>query len=398
MVASLGLKLYTLGHRREAGGEAERPPRPAGPLAWLHVPGEAQAGPMFALARRLIEDDGVAVIMTCPQPLALRDGVILQLPPGETPADAKAFLDHWRPEIGVFSDGELRPALIHQATERRIPLVMVNARGPRFLRDRDGWYPGLMRSALSGFALVLAVDEAGARQFRKAGAPLSAVAVTGRTEEESAVLPCLEPERATLADLLAARPVWFAAGLPAAEEAVVLRAHRVAMQHSHRLLLILAPDDPAQAADRARRLEEVDGWIVAQRAREEEPDPAVEIFVVDNPAEYGLWYRLAPVTFLGGSLNGPGPIRDPMEAAALGSAIIHGPKTGRHGLVFGRLGAARATRAVVSAADLSDALGELLAPDRAARLAQSAWAVASDGAEVTELVLNRIRALMDGDA
>jgi 3-deoxy-D-manno-octulosonic-acid transferase len=85
-----------------------------------------------------------------------------------------------------------------------------------------------------------------------------------------------------------------------------------------------------------------------------------------------------------------------MEAAALGSAIIHGPKTGRFGPVFGRLGAARATRAVASATDLSDALGELLAPDRAARLAQSAWAVASDGAEVTELVLDRIRALMDG--
>ena len=397
MVASIGLKLYNLGQRREAGNEAERPLRPAGPLAWLHVPSEALSGPMFALARRLIEDDGVAVMMTCPQPLVGRAGVILQPPPGETPADAKGFLDYWRPEIGVLSDGELRPALLHQVAERKIPLLMVYARGPRFLRDRDGWYPGLMRSALSAFKQILAVDEAGAKLFRKAGAPLSAVAVTGRTEEESVVLPCLERERATLADLLAARPVWFAAGLPATEEAVVLRAHRVALQHSHRLLLILAPDDPAQAADRARRLEETDGWVVAQRAREEEPDPAVEIFVVDNPADYGLWYRLAPVTFLGGSLTGPGPTRDPMEAAALGSAIIHGPKTGRHGLVFGRLGAARATRAVASATDLSDALGELLAPDRAARLAQSAWAVASDGAEVTELVLDRIRALMDGD-
>lgn len=396
MVTSIGLKLYNLGQRREAGSDAERPPRPAGPLAWLHVPSEAQSGQMFALARRLIEDDGVAVMMTCPQPLIGRAGVILQPPPGETPADAKGFLDYWRPEIGVFSDGELRPALLHQVAERKIPLLMVNARGPRFLRDRDGWYPGLMRSALSAFTQILAVDEAGAKLFRKAGALLSAVAVTGRTEEESAVLPCLEPERATLADLLAARPVWFAAGLPAAEEAVVLRAHRVALQHSHRLLLILAPDDPAQATDRARRLEETDGWVVAQRAREEEPDPAVEIFVVDNPAEYGLWYRLAPVTFLGGSLTGSGPTRDPMEAAALGSAIIHGPKTGRFGPVFGRLGAARATRAVASATDLSDALGELLAPDRAARLAQSAWAVASDGAEVTELVLDRIRALMDG--
>ena len=54
--------------------------------------------------------------------------------------------------------------------------------------------------------------------------------------------------------------------------------------------------------------------------------------------------------------------------------------------------------AVASANDLGDALGDLLAPDRAARLAQAAWAVASDGAEVTEIILTRIRAIMDGDA
>lgn len=395
-MVSLGLRLYTLGHRRDPQGSAARPPRPAGSLVWLHVPGEDAASAMFALARRLIDADGVAVLMTGPATLPARDGVILQPCPGESAVEAKAFLDHWCPDIAVFSDGELRPALLAEAGGRSLPMIMINARAPRFPRDRDGWFPGLMRSALAGFAHILAVDEASARVFRKAGAPLSAVAVTGRSEEESIVLPCLESERATLAGLLATRPVWFAAGLPAREEAVALRAHRAAMQHSHRLLLILAPDDPSQAAALARRLEQDEGWVVAERALEQEPDPAVEVFVVDNPADYGLWYRLAPVTFLGGSLDGQGPTRDPSEPAALGSAIIHGPKTGRFGPAFARLGAARATRAVASAGDLADALGDLLAPDRAAQLAQSAWAVASEGAEVTELVLGRIRALMDG--
>ena len=255
-----------------------------------------------------------------------------------------------------------------------------------------------MRSALALFSRVFAVDEAAARLFRKAGAPLGQVAVTGRMEDESAALPCLEAERATLAALLATRPVWFAAGLPVTEEAAVLRAHRAAMQHSHRLLLVLAPDDPADAAARAARLEASDGWVVALRSREEEPDPAVEILVVDNPAEYGLWYRLAPVTFLGGSLTGTGAARNPFEAAALGSAILHGPRTGRFGPAFARLGPARATRAVASATDLADALGDLLSPDRAARLAQSAWAVVSEGSEVTDALLGQIRSLMDGEA
>lgn len=397
MAASLGLKLYNLGNRREAGRIAERPPRPPGRLVWLHAPNAGQVSPLLALSRRLAEEDGMSAVLTAPGESGLRDGVILQPPPVDTPVEVRAFLDHWRPETAIFAEGELRPAALHEASALDIPLMMVNARAPAFLRERDGWYPGLMRSALSRFRHICALDEAAARAFRKAGATLSAVAVTGRMEEDSAVLPCLEAERAALARLLAARPVWFAAGVTEAEEAAVLSAHRAALQQSHRLLLVLMPDDPTRASDLAERLDARGDWAIAQRMRDEEPDPGTEIFVVDNAAEYGLWYRLAPITFLGGTLSGGGPVRSPTEAAALGSAILHGPRTGGSGPIFGRLGAARATRAVASATDLADALGDLLAPDRAARLAQAAWTVVSDGAEVTDTVIARVRALTDGD-
>lgn len=396
MPASLGLTLYNLGQRREPGAEAARPKRPAGRLVWLHAPGEAAASAMLALAHRLVEEDGVAVLLTCPATLISHEGVVVQPPPTDTPTEARAFLDHWRPEVAVFSEGELRPAAMHETAERQIPMLMVNGRAPSFLRERDGWYPGLMRSLLARFQHVAALDEAAARAFRKAGAALSAVAVTGRMMEEHAALPCLEAERAALARMVASRPVWFAAGIPEAEEPAVIQAHRMALQHSHRLLMILMPTDPSRSALLTERLETAEGWVVAQRSLDEEPEPEVEVFIVDNPAEYGLWYRLAPITFLGGSLTAKGPTRNPMEPAALGSAILHGPRTGGFGPLFGRLGAARAARAVASASDLGDALGDLLAPDRAARLAHAAWAVVSEGAEVTEGLMNRLRAILDG--
>lgn len=396
MPSSLGLTLYNLGQRREQAEGQVRPPRPAGRLVWLHAPDEASVSPMQALARRLVNEDGVPVLLTLPGEIAAPPGVLVQPPPADSPAEARSFLDHWRPEIALFAGGQVRPAVMHEASERKIPMLVVNGRTPVFLRERDGWYPGLMRSALARFRLIMAVDEAAARAFRKGGAALSAVAVTGRMEEDTVVLPAPETERSALAKLLAARPVWFAAGVTEAEESAVLQAHRMALQHSHRLLMILMPEDPTRAAPLARQLE-AEGCAVAQRALEEEPEADIEVFVVDNPAEYGLWYRLAPVCFLGGSLLGKGPTRDPMEAAALGSAILHGPRTGSSGPIFGRLGAARATRAVASVTDLGDALGDLLAPDRAARLAQAAWAVASEGAEVTETILKRVRAIMDGD-
>lgn len=396
MVHSLGLTLYNMRPRRDASGGHVWPERLTGRLIWMHSPKAEAARGGLELAARLIDEDGVTVLFTCVDPIPLRPGLIRQPPPDDRPADARAFLDHWRPEMAIFCDGELRPALLHEASERGVPLLMIDGRAPYVLKDRDGWYPGLMRSALQGFSHVMAIDEVAARAFRKAGAALSAVAVTGRMEECSAALPCLEAERAALAKLLATRPVWLAVGLPEAEETAVILAHRAAQSLAHRLLLIIAPQDPARAAPLARRLAEDEGWVVAERAEDQEPDSEAEVFVADGMAELGLWYRLAPITFMGGSLAGQGSVRNPMEPAALGSAILYGPRPGVFGGTFGRLGAARAARAVGSAADLGEALSDLLSPDRAARLAQAAWMVASDGAEATERTADLVRKITHG--
>jgi 3-deoxy-D-manno-octulosonic-acid transferase len=396
MALSIGRRLYNLTARRAKQAETARPARPKGTLVWLHAPQSESVCGLAELATRLMVEDGVSVLMTCEDaPERPVPDAIHQLPPPDQIPDIISFLDHWKPDLLVMSGGELRPALLHELARRRLPSLIADGRAPYLLRGRDGWYPGLQREALTCVGRVLAVDEGAARAFRKAGAPR--VEVVGRMEEQSAALSCHEPERAALAHLMATRPVWLAAAIPEGEEAAVIAAHREALRLAHRLLLILVPADPARAPALAAQMEANEGWTVAQRGLEQEPDTETEVYIPDSALEFGLWYRLAPVTFLGGSLGGEGCIRNPMEPAALGSAILYGPRPGAFGAAFGRLGAARAARAVASGHDLAEALGDLLSPDRAARLAQAAWGVASDGAEVTERVLDIIRATLDGD-
>jgi 3-deoxy-D-manno-octulosonic-acid transferase len=382
MVLSIGRRLYNLTGRREAGDEASFPPRPDGRLIWLHAPKAEAVQGLVQLANKLAAEDGIATLIT-----GLRETGHIA-PPVDQPTEVKAFLDHWRPDALVLSDGEIRPALLFEAEARNIPVMVVDGRDPSLARGRDGWFPGLLRGAVQTLRHVFALDEAAARAAQ--------VEVAGRMEAVSAALPCHEGERAALAEILKARPVWLAAAVPQAEEAAVIAAHRAALRLSHRLLLILVPETCSRADALAADLEAQEGWIVARRSEEQEPDAETAVYLPDSADEYGLWYRLAPVTFVGGSLAGDGAARNPLEPAALGSAIIYGPRPGPHGAVFGRLGAARAARAVGSAADLAEALGDLLAPDRAALAAQAAWAVASDGAEVTEKVLQRLRLLIGG--
>jgi 3-deoxy-D-manno-octulosonic-acid transferase len=386
MALSLGRRLYNLTGRRETVGEGAFAPRPAGRLIWLHAPREGALQGLMHLANKLAEEDGIATLVTGPRGAG-------QMPaPADQPADVRAFLGHWKPDAIVLADGEIRPALLFEAEARGIPAMVVDGREPSLVRGRDGWFPGLMRGAVQSLRHVFALDEVAAQSYRKAGA--AQVDVLGRMEAVSAALACHEGERAALAEVMKARPIWLAAAVPQAEEAAVIAAHSAALRLSHRLLLILVPEQPARAEALAAQLEAMEGWIVARRALDEEPDSETAVYLPDSAEEYGLWYRLAPVTYIGGSLAGEGALRNPLEPAALGSAIIYGPRPGPYGTVFGRLGAARAARAVGSASDLAEALGDLLAPDRAALAAQAAWAVASDGAEVTETVVLRLRQLI----
>ncbi len=394
MTYSVGLTLYNMAARRDPRPQPDRPMRPSGPLVWLHAPsGESLSG-MAELGRRLVEADGVAVLLTSADATP-RAGLVVQVAPPDVPADLREFLNYWSPEVIVTSEGEVRPALLHEAAARKLPVLMVEAREPRLMPDREGWYPGLIRAALADCTRIHLTDATAHRAFRKAGAEAARLQITGKLERAALRLPYLEAERAALAGLLAGRPVWLAIAVPQSEEEAVFTAHRQALALSHRLLLILVPQDLDRSALIAERLEQSEGWQVARRSLEEEPDPEVGVFIPDQPGEIGLWYRLAPVTFLGGSLLGEGCNRDPLEPATTGSAILFGPHTGPHRAAYARLGPSLAARMVASVDDLTIGLSDLLSPDRAARQAHAAWEVISEGTEVTDAVLTAIRAILD---
>lgn len=368
--------------------------RPEGPLVWLHAAGEAQEVAIADLARRLAADaPGAALLITSDRPLAaeLPPQACHQFVPNEASRSIATFLDHWRPDLGIWAGATLRPALIHAAAGRHVPMALVDAAGaPDALRGWRGW-PRLARATLRVFPWILATDDAAAQAIVGAGADPASVEVTGPLEEDTAAPACNLRERDAIAELLQARPVWLAACVTEAEEAAVVAAHRAAARLAHRLLLVLVPARPARGTALAAALAD-EGFTVALRSTEGEPTRATEVFIGDGDGELGLWYRLAPITFMGGTLDPDGGGgRSPHEPAALGSAILHGPEVGAQAAAYRRFAAAQACRAVRGEAELGDALAELLSPDRAAAMAHAAWRVSTGGADTYE----RIRSLVE---
>jgi len=363
--------LYLATRSRKHGAEADVPAaaRPEGPLVWLHATTSEARASATQLARHisrarpglwvlLSEPGAEPSLNAAPSPGSAGGSnartasktpkiVPAAAPTGDNPATARAFLDHWHPDLTVFVASSslasgtapfLPATLIEACHAKGRPMVLCDGRFSPVLAQRWSLKRPLLRALLGRMAVLMVQDQASAAALSRLGIPAERIETPGAISETAEPLPCSEPERALVASALHARPVWLAMATPAAEELPVLAAHALALRHAHRMLLILVPEDHSHSATLADRLR-ADGWSVARRTQEGEPDDETQILIADDPTEPGLWYRLAPVTYMGGTLSGAGiAARSPLEPAALGSAILHGPRTAPFAADYARLG------------------------------------------------------------
>ncbi|MBV0913648.1 3-deoxy-D-manno-octulosonic acid transferase [Rhodobacteraceae bacterium ASV31] len=326
----------------------------------------------------------ITVLLTGPEasPVALPDGVLSAPVPPDKDREVRAFLDTWRPDIGLWTECDLRAELLTMAHDRRIPLILADARTARPDPRPWRWRKGTARGLMARFAHILPGDDAAQVLMKRIAGDVPVSPSAGFIEEGPAPLPCSDSDRDSLSLTIAGRPVWLAAGLVPSELDAVQHAVRTGLQRSHRLLTIIAPDMAGTGAEMADTLRAA-GWDIALRSLGEEPDRETQIYIADSDGEMGLWYRLSPIAYIGGTLSGETE-RHPFEAAALGSAIIHGPNVRAHRQAYSRLAASGATRLVRNAPEFGAAVEALLASDVAAAMAQSAWRVATTGAELTD--------------
>lgn len=386
----------------ERMGHASRP-RPDGPLVWFHTSGSHAARHAQDIIGRLGQEREEAHFLVTttsssrPERIEpfLAPRTMHQYSPYETRAAVHRFLDHWQPDVAFWLGSELWPTLIVEPHKRGIPMYLVDARMSAETHYRWRWFPSVAASLLSRFRLILAADEMSALYLRRLGTDPEKVEVTGPLDEGTAALPYNAGEREWFSELLSTRPMWLAANVLPEEEEAVLKAHRRAARHAHRLLLILVPSDPARGPDLAEALRE-DGWRTELRSAGEEPDGETQVYVADTTEELGLWYRLSPITFLGTSLVPGAGGCNPYGPAVLGSAVIHGPNISDYPLYYARFEEASATRRVKNAEALGIAVEDLLMPDRAAELAHAAWEVSSRGAEVTDRIIELMHDALDG--
>lgn len=155
------------------------------------------------------------------------------------------------------------------------------------------------------------------------------------------------------------RPVVVAASTHPGEEEMLIAAHRSLAGLVPHLLTVIVPRHPDRGASIAG-LVTASGLKPALRSRDEPPAAATDVYVADTMGELGLFYRLSPVVFMGGSLIPHGG-QNPIEAIKLGAAILHGPHVFNFADVYEALDAGGAARQAETQETLVKQLRLLLA-------------------------------------
>lgn len=369
-------------------------PRPAGPLAWLHAASVGEGMAVLPLLHRLAaERPDLQVLLTTgtvtsAQALAplLPPTARHQFVPVDLPQAVDRFLRHWRPDLGIWTESEFWPGLMAKAQAIGMPTLLIQGRVSAASARRWRRAGSPIGRLLGGLRLCLAQSAADAARLQALGAP--DVRHLGNLKWAAPPLPADEAELARLRAALGGRPVWLAASIHPGEEAAVAATHRHLAAAHPGLLTLVVPRHPPRAAEFAATFRAA-GIGAGLRSAGAAPG-AAPLYLADTIGELGLWYRLAPLAFIGGSLVPHGG-QNLLEAARLDCAILHGPHMANFAELAAGLAAAGGARQVADAASLPLAAASLLDGPERAGMVRAARDYAAGGAQVLEAVLAALR-------
>lgn len=228
-----------------------------------------------------------------------------------------------QPRCLIIMETEIWPHLIHMGKRHNIPVVIANGR----ISDQSiGRYLSvkyLIGLVLKEVTMVCAQSELDGSRFLQLGLPINNLEIAGNLKFDAQVneqqLQIGKELKAALQD----RIVWVAASTHPGEEEQILNAFKQVRAQCPNCLLILIPRHPDRFNAVAELLQSQQINFV-RRSEQKACNADVAILLGDSMGEMGIYYAMADIAYVGGSLVPIGG-HNLLEPAALSLPCITGP-------------------------------------------------------------------------
>lgn len=280
------------------------------------------------------------------------------------------FLDIWQPDFAIWASAKLSPRIFYEVNRAQIPFAWMGA-GPSQRRVvQSCLIPRYLQDLLRHFDLIICDSKNAEKRLLGFGADINVVKRLTQFKADYKEFPDDTAYRARWSSELKTRQVLLATMVQRHEIDFVVRAYREAKKRSQRLLLAMQIEGEVDANWRGNMHVIDEGDIPSY-------GPDIDVILIDIK-NLGTWYRIAPLTYLGGNFRSRACV-NPYEVAALGSAMISGPNWIDFHSQFSELIDQKAIRVVKTPARLDQEFLATSAVERTAELALRAWYVVTQG-------------------
>ena len=348
--------------------------REEGFLIWFHVASVGEAMSILPLIESCIEEKKINKILLTS--ITLSSGKILkkrfnqnakvihQFLPLDISVWTSKFLEHWKPNLSIFIDSEIWPNLISQISEKKIPLLLINARITKKSFKRWKLIISFAKKIFEKFDLCIVSNKESENFLKILGA--KNIKNYGNLKFSNIKNDLNKKLDSDFFNKIKNRKIWCAASTHPTEEILCARSHLKIKESYNNILTIIIPRHIDRIEKIRKELSNLNLKIVLY-SKLDQIDINTDILLIDTYGEASIFYNISKYVFVGKStikslIMDSG--QNPIEPARLGCKIFHGPNVSNFVEIYEYLKTLGVTKLINNSDELSLSLIEEFEEDK----------------------------------
>jgi len=342
--------------------------REEGFLIWFHVASVGEAMSILPLIESCMEEKKINKILLTS--ITLSSGKILkkrfnqnakvihQFLPLDISVWTSKFLEHWKPNLSIFIDSEIWPNLISQISEKKIPLLLINARITKKSFKRWKLIISFAKKIFEKFDLCIVSNKESENFLKILGA--KNIKNYGNLKFSNIKNDLNKKLDSDFFNKIKNRKIWCAASTHPTEEILCAKSHLKIKESYNNILTIIIPRHIDRIEKIRKELSNLNLKIVLY-SKLDQIDINTDILLIDTYGEASIFYNISKYVFVGKStikslIMDSG--QNPIEPARLGCKIFHGPNVSNFVEIYEYLRTLGVTKQVNNSNELSISLIE----------------------------------------
>ena len=246
---------------------------------------------------------------------------IHQYYPLDHPYLTNKFLSYWKPRLAIFIESEIWPNMFKNIDNKKIPLILLNARLTKktFLRWMKIKY--FSYSIFKKITVAYPQNIETKNYLKKLN--IKRIDSIGNLKFAENPEENLDKISSKFKLKFKNRKIWIASSTHKKEELFCANTHIKLKKKVKNLLTIIIPRHIHRAKDIANEIKNLNLKVAFHSSKPKNLNK-IDVYIVDTFGETKKFHKIGNSVFLGGSIIKRGG-QNPLEAARFGAKILHGP-------------------------------------------------------------------------